>query len=389
MCGFAGIMTTASLRKDALEAIADTMSARIAHRGPDDTGCWAEPSAGLAFGFRRLAIIDLSAQGHQPMRSPSGQYTLVFNGEIFNYEQIRRPLEADGWHFSGHSDTEVICAAFERWGIEVAVRKFIGMFAIAVWDASGRRLSLIRDRLGIKPLYYYHRPGILTFGSELKALVAGPDFDATVDESALIAYLRFLYVPAPQTIYRYARKLLPGHILSVGSVAESLPDSAAYWSLSDAYRSGQQNRFEGSDSEAVQELAALLSDAVRLRMQADVPLGALLSGGIDSSTVVALMQANSSRPTRTFSIAFPGTSYDESIHAARVAARLGTDHTEMAVTGDDALAIVPAPFGQALDSRAIDCGMDRGHGVQRRRGPAAAKREPAACRHDAAIRPRA
>lgn len=341
MCGFAGIMTTASLRREALEAVADTMSARIAHRGPDDTGCWAEPSAGLAFGFRRLAIIDLSAQGHQPMRSPSGQYTLVFNGEIFNYEQIRRPLEADGWHFSGHSDTEVICAAFERWGIEAAVRKFIGMFAIAVWDASSRRLSLIRDRLGIKPLYYYHRPGILTFGSELKALVAGPDFDATVDESALIAYLRFLYVPAPQTIYRYARKLLPGHILSVGSVAESLPDAAAYWSLSDAYHSGRQNRFEGSDSEAVQELAALLSDAVRLRMQADVPLGALLSGGIDSSTVVALMQANSSRPTRTFSIAFPGTSYDESIHAARVAARLGTDHTEMAVTGDDALAIVP------------------------------------------------
>ena len=202
MCGFAGIITTASLRSEALEAIADTMSARIAHRGPDDTGRWAEPSAGLAFGFRRLAIIDLSAQGHQPMRSPSGQYTLVFNGEIFNYEQIRRPLEAEGWHFSGHSDTEVICAAFERWGIEAAVRKFIGMFAIAVWDASSRRLSLVRDRLGIKPLYYYHRPGILTFGSELKALVAGPDFDATVDESALVAYLRFLYVPAPQTIYR-------------------------------------------------------------------------------------------------------------------------------------------------------------------------------------------
>ncbi|MDQ6770674.1 MAG: asparagine synthase (glutamine-hydrolyzing) [Gemmatimonadota bacterium] len=341
MCGFAGIVTTASLRREALEAIADTMSARIVHRGPDDKGSWTEPSAGVAFGFRRLAIIDLTAQGHQPMSSASGRYTLVFNGEIFNYEQLKRPLEIEGWHFSGHSDTEVICAAFERWGIEVAVRKFIGMFAIAVWDAVDRRLSLIRDRLGIKPLFYYHRPGILSFGSELKALVAGPDFDASLDINALAAYLRYLSVPAPQTIYRHVRKLLPGHILSVKSVTDSLPDSVAYWSLSDAYRMGRQNTFEGTDSEAVQELAALLTDAVRLRMQADVPLGALLSGGIDSSTIVALMQANSSRPTRTFSIAFPGTDYDESIHAARIAKRLGTDHTEMAVTGGDALAIVP------------------------------------------------
>src|ERR1700680_1323520 len=341
MCGFAGIVTTASLRREALESIAETMSAPIAHRGPDDKGCWTDPGAGVAFGFRRLAIIDLSAQGHQPMKSASGRYTLVFNGEIYNYEELRRPLEAEGWRFNGHSDTEVMCAAFERWGIDAAVRKFIGMFAIAVWDASNRKLSLVRDRLGIKPLYYYHRPGILTFGSELKALVAGPDFDATIDENALAAYVRYLYVPAPQTIYRHARKLLPGHILSVSSVAETLPESVAYWSLSEAYNSGRQNRFEGSDSDAIEELAALLSDAVRLRMRSDVPLGALLSGGVDSSTLVALMQANASRPTRTFSIAFPGTSYDESIHAARVAARLGTDHTEMAVTADDALAIVP------------------------------------------------
>jgi len=275
------------------------------------------------------------------MRSASGRYTLVFNGEIYNYRDIRDVLETDGWRFNGQSDTEVICAAFERWGILAAVKRFVGMFAIAVWDASIRRLSLLRDRLGIKPLFYYHRPGILTFGSELKALVAGPNFDTTLNEDALSAYLRFLYVPAPQTIYRHALKLLPGHILSVESVAGSLPESNAYWCLEDVYRSGAQTRFEGSDAEAVQELAALLSDAVRLRMRADVPLGALLSGGIDSSTVVALMQANASRRTRTFSIAFPGSDHDESEHAARVAQRLGTDHTEMAVTGIDALAIVP------------------------------------------------
>jgi asparagine synthase (glutamine-hydrolysing) len=341
MCGFAGILTTAGLRREALESIAEMMSAPIAHRGPDDKGSWTEPSAGVAFGFRRLAIIDLTAHGHQPMKSPSGRYTLVFNGEIYNFEELRRPLEVEGWSFTGHSDTEVICAAFERWGIETAVKKFVGMFAIAVWDASNRRLSLVRDRLGIKPLFYYHRPGVLTFGSELKALVAGPDFDSTLDEDALAAYLRYLYVPAPQTIYRHVRKLLPGHILSVSSVTESLPDSVADWSLSEAYSKGRHNRFEGSDSEAIEELSALLTDAVRLRMRSDVPLGALLSGGVDSSTLVALMQANASRPTRTFSIAFPGTSYDESMHAARVAARLGTDHTEMAVTAEDALAIVP------------------------------------------------
>jgi asparagine synthase (glutamine-hydrolysing) len=341
MCGIAGIVTTASLRKEALDSIAETMSARLAHRGPDDKGVWSEPSAGIAFGFRRLAIIDLSVHGHQPMQSASGRYTLVFNGEIYNYEQIRRPLQAEGWSFTGHSDTEVICAAFERWGIEAAVRQFVGMFAIAVWDKSTRQLSLIRDRLGIKPLFYYHRPGILTFGSELKALVAVPDFDATIDRDALAAYLRYLYVPAPQTIYRHVRKLLPGHILTIDSVAGNLPSPAAFWSLTDAYRRGQENKFEGSDSEAIRELSALLSDAVRLRMQADVPLGALLSGGIDSSTVVALMQANSSRPTRTFSIAFPGTNHDESIHAARIAKHLGTDHTEMSVTGEDALAVVP------------------------------------------------
>jgi asparagine synthase (glutamine-hydrolysing) len=341
MCGFAGILTTTSLNREALEQIATNMSERIVHRGPDDAGCWVEPTVGLAFGFRRLAIIDLSAQGHQPMTSASGRFTLMFNGEIYNYREIRNLLLNDGYRFNGESDTEVICAAFERWGIEPAVRKFIGMFAIAAWDALTRRLTLVRDRLGIKPLFYYHRPGIFSFGSELKALVAGPDFDNTIDEGAVASYLRYLYVPAPKTIYRYARKLLPGHILSIDSVGGSLRNSEPYWSLEDAYRTGAKNVFEGTDAEAVTELSALLTDAVKLRMRADVPLGALLSGGVDSSTVVALMQRNASRPTRTFSIAFPGTEHDESIYASAIAKRLGTDHEEMRVTGNDALAVVP------------------------------------------------
>lgn len=341
MCGFAGVWIDGSRSEGALRETTERMIGPIAHRGPDDEGVWTEPEAGVGLGFRRLAIIDLSEQGHQPMRSASGRFTLVFNGEVYNHGSIRQVLERDGWSFRGHSDTEVICAAFERWGIEPAVQKFVGMFAMAVWDAERRELSLIRDRLGIKPLFYSHRPGRVTFGSELKALTADPEFDRSVDGDALGAYLRYLYVPAPQTIYRSARKLMPGHILTLRSPRDPAPASSPYWSLSEAYRLGGASRFEGSDEEAVTELTTLLSDAVRLRMQADVPLGALLSGGIDSSTVVALMQANASRPTKTFSIGFDEAEHNEAHHAAAVARHLGTDHTELMMTGDDALSVVP------------------------------------------------
>lgn len=334
-------MTTAFSGADVLTDLARSMSDCIVHRGPDDSGSWSDSSAGVAFGFRRLSILDLSALGHQPMASGSGRFTLVFNGEVYNYVEIREMLEADGVRFRGHSDTEVILASFERWGVVAAVPRFVGMFAIAVWDTETHRLSLIRDRLGIKPLYYSHRPGLLSFGSELKALVRVPGFDGTIDETALNAYLRYLYVPAPHTIYRSVRKLLPGHILTIDTVNETLPEPVPYWSLDDVYATGCANPLDVSDEEVVTELRRILAEAVRLRMRSDVPMGALLSGGIDSSTVVALMQEHATQPTRTFSIGFPGTAHDEAKDAARIASALGTHHTELSVTAADALDVVP------------------------------------------------
>jgi asparagine synthase (glutamine-hydrolysing) len=341
MCGIAGIRTTSPTLAPRVREIAESMSACIVHRGPDDEGAWAAAEAGVAFGFRRLSIIDLSPAGHQPMQSASGRFTVVFNGEAYNYVEVRAELEGRGCRFRGDSDTEVILHAFEQWGIESGIRRFIGMFAIAVWDAEERRLSLIRDRLGVKPLFYTTQPGLLLFGSELKSIAAVPEFDRTLDEDAVSAYLRYLYVPAPLTIYRHARKLLPGHILSVGPVPGAALTSVPYWSVDEAYRLARANPFDGTDAEAVAELRRLLSDSVRLRMRSDVPMGALLSGGIDSSTVVALMQQHAAAPVRTFSIGFPGTEHDESDAAAGVAHALGTDHTPLAVTGEEALATIP------------------------------------------------
>ena len=341
MCGVAGVFASGARSAEKLECIALRMTEAIAHRGPDDNGVWVDAAAGIALGFRRLAIVDLSAQGHQPMRSASGRYIIIFNGEVYNHRDLRRELESGGCSFRGHSDTEVILAAFERWGIESAVRRFIGMFAIAVWDTGRRELSLIRDRLGIKPLFVYQRDGLVSFGSELKALIAGPEFDRTLDTSALTSYLRYLYVPAPQSIFRHVVKLAPGHILTIADPTAPLRASVPFWSAETAARVGQAAQFSGGDEEAVAELEALLTDAVRLRMQADVPLGALLSGGIDSSTVVALMQASADRPVKTFTIGFDQHDFDEAAHARAVAKHLGTDHTELHLTGSDALAVIP------------------------------------------------
>jgi asparagine synthase (glutamine-hydrolysing) len=341
MCGLAGFFWTRNRGPDEMRGIASRMADTISHRGPDDSGIWVDHSAGIAMGFRRLAIVDLSEHGHQPMRSASGRYMIVFNGEVYNHRNLRQELESSGCTFRGNSDTEVILAAFDQWGIERAVPRFIGMFAIAVWDVSRRKLSLIRDRLGIKPLFIYNRDGLVSFGSELKALIAGPEFDRTLDTRALTSYLRYLYVPAPESIFRYVVKLAPGHILTIVDPAASLPASLPFWSAETAAREGQAAQFSGRDEDVVSELETLLTDAVRLRMQADVPLGALLSGGIDSSTVVALMQASADRPVKTFTIGFDQHEFDEAAHARAVAKHLGTDHTELHLTGADALEVIP------------------------------------------------
>jgi len=317
------------------------MTAPIAHRGPDDSGIWVDETAGVALGFRRLAILDVSPLGHQPMHSASGRYITAFNGEIYNFRDLRRELEQCGDRFRGQSDTEVMLAAFERWGIREALRRFVGMFAMAVWDTTARRLTLARDRLGKKPLYVYREPGLVSFGSELKALVAGPSFDRTIDATAVTSYLQYLYVPAPRCIFKHAIKLPAGHLLHITDPRVPLPLPESYWSLEETARAGLAHPFAGSDRDAIDEVERVLSDAVTCRLQADVPIGALLSGGIDSSIIVALMQRAAGRPVKTFTIGFEEQEFDESSYASDVATHLGTDHTSLRLTGADAMSLVP------------------------------------------------
>jgi asparagine synthase (glutamine-hydrolysing) len=340
MCGFAGFLATADQSSDALAYGVRRMIEPLAHRGPDAAGVWVDERAGFALGFRRLAIIDVSPAGHQPMRSASGRYVVAFNGEVYNFEDLRDELEPLGAVFQGHSDTEVILAAFERWGIVPSLTRFVGMFAMAVWDTERRELTLVRDRLGKKPLYLYREPGLVTFGSELKALFAGPSFDRAIDEEALAAYLRYLYVPAPRTIFRHARKLPPAHVLQLADPGAPLPAPRPYWSLRRAALDGLANPLGGSEADRLDALDGLLRDAVRCRLRSDVPLGALLSGGVDSSAVVALMQEQAGRPVKTYTIGFADEAFDEAPYAAGVAAHLGTDHTELCLTGADTHALV-------------------------------------------------
>jgi asparagine synthase (glutamine-hydrolysing) len=317
------------------------MTDAIAHRGPNDRGIWCDANVGLALGFRRLSILDLSATGHQPMRSASGRLTILFNGELYNYLELRRELEQLGHPFRGHSDTEVVLGAFEQWGVTRALQRLVGMFAIALWNAESRTLTLVRDRLGIKPLFVYAKDGTILFGSELKALLANAEFDRTLDLGAVYDYLRYLYVPWPRTIFQHAQKLAPGHYVTIADASQPLPASVPYWSVEEAARRGLENPIEGSNSEVIDELENLMGSVVSSHLQSDVPLGALLSGGIDSTTIVALMQSRASQRVKTFSVAFDSEEFNEAHHAASIARHLGTDHTELLCTGKEALSVVP------------------------------------------------
>ncbi len=319
------------------------MAATLFHRGPDDAGVWADEKDGVALGHRRLSILDLSPEGRQPMRSASGRFSIVFNGEIYNFRELRAELDTQ-YPFRGSSDTEVILAAFETWGIYDSVTRFNGMFAIAVWDRLKRVLCLARDRAGEKPLYYAWMGSTFLFGSELKALRVHPAFSSKVSRGALSLFLRFGYVPTPYSIYEGVAKLPGGTILEVNPAKQPLESRPLnYWCAKDLVEncslSGSKHAL--NDREAVDQLEALLSDSIRLRMRSDVPLGAFLSGGIDSSTVVALMQKYSTTPVKTFTIGFDNPAYNEAVDACKVARHLRTEHTELYVTPADALSVIP------------------------------------------------
>jgi asparagine synthase (glutamine-hydrolysing) len=341
MCGITGFIDLAAATPPVdLAQRVEAMALCLLHRGPDEGQSWVDASAGVALGFRRLAIVDVSPAGRQPMASADGRYVICYNGEIYNAEDMRAALGEQGPLWRGHSDTEVLLAAISAWGLEAALSRTIGMFAFALWDARYRRLHLVRDRLGKKPLYWTRQNGHLIFGSELGALRAHPAFKGDIDPHALAGYMRTGYVLHPRSIYAGVHQMPPGHMLSFVS-GDPDPVPRSWWSLEDTVAQAQLTPFRGSDAEALDSLQSILGDAVRRRMVADVPLGAFLSGGYDSSAIVALMQRHATARVRTFSIGFRESAYDESVHARAVAHHLGTDHTELMVTPEDAQAVIP------------------------------------------------
>jgi asparagine synthase (glutamine-hydrolysing) len=343
MCGFVGFLGGTSFDVAlSHEALLKLMANTIEHRGPDDAGYWYDRNPSVGMGHRRLSIVDLSSAGQQPMQSSSSRYVISFNGEIYNHLLLRKALAFAGpkSNWRGHSDTETLLAGFDAWGIQETVERSIGMFAFAVWDRQTCTLTLGRDRLGEKPLYYGWQGDFFLFGSELKALKAHPAFEGKIDRGALRLFMRHNYIPAPYSIYKGISKLSPGSLLTV-SLSQRDPLKLTYWSGAQVAEVGASNVFSGSKAQAVDTLEVLLKDAVRQQMMADVPLGAFLSGGVDSSTVVALMQTQSSRPVKTFTIGFNEESYNEAMHAKAVARHLQTDHTELYVTADEAIAVIP------------------------------------------------
>ena len=348
MCGIAGFIGFDSLRIEDVYSTAQSMGAEIHHRGPDDSGVWVDKQAQVAMIHRRLSILDLSSAGHQPMMSSSGRYVIIFNGEIYNHKEVRSALDYNlvsaerDW--MGHSDTETLLAAIEVWGFEATLKKVRGMFAIALWDRKHRDLYLARDRIGEKPLYYGWQQGVFLFGSELKSLRIHPAFNNEIDRNSLCLQLRHSYIPAPYSIYVGINKLLPGHYLKISSTSRSTISgsvSKPYWSLQQILESNNTDVFSYPKGDAISSLDSLLRDIVAEQMLADVPLGAFLSGGIDSTLIVSLMQSLSTNPVNTFTIGFNESGYDEAKYAKSIANYLGTNHTEMYVTSEQALDVIP------------------------------------------------
>ena len=373
MCGIAGFIDyKRRWGRRELEKIVGDMASTVRHRGPDDSGTWVDETAGIAFGHRRLSIIDLSPEGHQPMVSESGRYVIIYNGEVYNFPTLKKILMRMGYLFRGGSDTEVVLASFEHWGVDKAVEMLEGMFAFALLDRSDKRLHLVRDRIGIKPLFYGWMDGQFIFGSELKIFRSSPCWDGKIDRDVLQLYMQHSYIPAPHTIYKGIYKLFPGCVLSldVGGGGSRPNDFSPfpvhdeadicmlqprpYWSIRKVAEEARINPFKGDEEEGVNQLQKILTRAVSDRMIADVPLGAFLSGGIDSAVVVALMQSASTNPVKTFTVGFLDSRYNEAEYARTVADYLGTDHTEVFVSHKEAIDVIPRlpmlydePFGDS------------------------------------------
>ena len=343
MCGVTGIIYKGGVNAQRATNIVKYMSDALVHRGPDDSGIWIDEQAGVVLAHRRLSILDLSSAGHQPMSSRSGRYVLVFNGEIYNHNELRAELHSSVSNtitYNGNSDTETLLVCIEEWGLEVTLGKMVGMFAIALWDKEKQQLVLVRDRMGEKPLYYGMIGKHFVFSSELKSITAHPEFQDEIDRDALSLYFRHNYIPTPYTIWKGIKKLQPGSYLILKNDC-SEAEIFSYWSINDAVKCGVESPFTGTPDDAVDELEKHLSRSIAGQMISDVPLGAFLSGGVDSSTVVALMQEQSSRPIKTFSIGFHEDSYNEAKYAKEVAKHLGTEHTEIYVTPKQAMDVIP------------------------------------------------